>query len=60
MKEQYMTPTIETVNIELGCMIASSIRIYDSNSGGDDGKGGYNPENSLSKEHRGSWGNLWE
>ena len=60
MKEQYMTPTIETVNIELGCMIASSVRIYDSNSGGDDDKGGYNPGNSLSKERRGSWGNLWE
>ena len=43
MKEQYMTPTIETVNIELGCMIASSVRIYDSNSGGDDNEGGYNP-----------------
>ena len=60
MKEQYMTPTIETVNIELGCMIASSVRIYDSNSGGDDDKGGYDPGNSLSKERRGSWGNLWE
>lgn len=59
MKKQYITPAIETVNIELGCMIASSVRIYDSNSGGDDGKGGYNPENSLSNERRGSWGDLW-
>lgn len=60
MKEQYMTPTIETVNIELGCMIAGSVRIYDSNSGGDDGEGGYNPEKSLSNERRGGWGDLWE
>lgn len=60
MKEQYMTPTIETVNIELGCMIANSVRIYDSNSGGDDDKGGYNPGNSLSNERRGGWGDLWE
>ena len=59
MKEQYMTPTIETVNIELANMIAGSVRIYDSNSGGDDGEGGYNPENSLSNERRGSWGDLW-
>lgn len=60
MKKQYITPTIETVNIELGCMIASSVRIYDSYSGGDDGEGGYNPGNSLSNERRGGWGNLWE
>ena len=60
MKKQYITPTIETVNIELANMIAGSVKIYNGNSGGDDGKGGYNPENSLSNEHRGSWGNLWE
>ena len=59
MKEQYMTPTIETVNIELANMIAGSVRIYNGNSGGDDGEGGYNPENSLSNERRGSWGDLW-
>ena len=60
MKKQYITPTIETVNIELANMIAGSVKIYNGNSGGDDGKGGYNPENSLSNERRGSWGNLWE
>lgn len=60
MKEQYMTPTIEAVNIELANMIAGSVRIYNGNSGGDDGEGGYDPGNSLSKERRGSWGNLWE
>lgn len=62
MKKQYITPTIETVNIELGCMIAESVSlsINDSNSGGDDKNGGYDPGNSLSNERRGSWGNLWE
>ncbi len=60
MKKQYITPAIETVNIELGCMIAGSVRIYNGNSGGDDGEGGYNPEKSLSNERRGGWGDLWE
>lgn len=60
MKKQYITPAIETVNIELANMIAGSVRIYNGNSGGDDGKGGYNPENSLSNERRGNWGDLWE
>lgn len=60
MKKQYITPTIETVNIELANMIAGSVRIYNGNSGGDDGEGGYDPENSLSNERRSSWGNLWE
>ncbi|MBR7171167.1 MAG: hypothetical protein IKD19_03025 [Prevotella sp.] len=59
MKKQYITPAIETVNIELANMIAGSVRIYNGNSGGDDGEGGYNPENSLSNERRGSWGDLW-
>ena len=60
MKKQYITPAIETVNIELANMIAGSVRIYDSNSGGDDNEGGYNPGKSLSNERRGSWGDLWE
>ena len=59
MKKQYITPAIETVNIELANMIAGSVKIYNGNSGGDDGEGGYNPENSLSNERRGSWGDLW-
>ena len=59
MKKQYITPAIETINIELANMIAGSVRIYNGNSGGDDGEGGYNPENSLSNERRGSWGDLW-
>ena len=60
MKKQYITPAIETVNIELANMIAGSVKIYNGNSGGDDGEGGYNPENSLSNERRGGWGDLWE
>ena len=60
MKKQYITPAIETVNIELANMIAGSVRIYNGNSGGDDGEGGYNPEKSLSNERRGGWGDLWE
>ena len=43
----------------LTSLLAQSLNINDSNSGGDDGKGGYDPGNSLSRENN-HGGNIWD
>ena len=64
MKKQYISPAIESIKIESNTIIAlsESININDSNSGGDDGKSGYSPGNSLSREENnrgGIWDSKW-
>ena len=43
----------------LTSLLAQSLNINNCNSGGDDGKGGYDPENSLSRENN-HGGNIWD
>ena len=59
MKKIYCKPTTEIIEIGLTSLLAQSFDIYNSNSGGDDGKGGYDPENSLSRENN-HGGSIWE
>lgn len=64
MKKHYISPAIESITIESNTIIAQSesININDSNSGGDDGKGGYDPGSSLSREENdrgGIWDSQW-
>ena len=51
MKQKYITPNNQAINIQSHNIIAISLNINDSNNGGDDGEGGYNPEGSLSREN---------
>ena len=51
MKQKYITPNNQPINIQSHNIIAISLNINDSNSGGDDEKGGYDPGNSLSREN---------
>lgn len=59
MKKIYCKPTTEIIEIGLTSLLAQSLNINDSNSGGNDGKGGYNPGNSLSRENN-HGGNIWD
>lgn len=54
MKKQYITPTIETVNIELANMLAASVKVsvYTDEE--------VSASESLSNDRRGRWGDLWE
>lgn len=59
MNKVYNRPEITVIEVEITNMVAQSIaNIYDTNTGGDDGLGGYDPDNSLSRENGGS-GDLW-
>ena len=51
MKQKYITPNNQAINIQSHNIIAISLNINDSNNGGDDEEGGYNPEGSLSREN---------
>lgn len=62
MKQKYITPNNQAINIQSHNIIAQSLNINDSNSGGDDGEGGYNPEGSLSRENdkeKDVWNSQW-
>ena len=41
MKQKYITPNNQAINIQSHNIIAISLNINDSNSGGNDGGGGY-------------------
>jgi hypothetical protein len=68
LKKQYITPTILAFDFDPIEILASSpgtdqfVSIYDSNTGGNDGKGGYDPGSSLSRDNHnnsGLWNNEW-
>lgn len=59
MKKIYCKPTTEIIEMGLTSLLAQSLNINNCNSGGDDGKGGYDPENSLSRENN-HGGNIWD
>ena len=62
MKKIYCKPTTEIIEIGLTSLLAQSLKINNCNSGGDDGKGGYNPGNSLSRENdkeKDVWNSHW-
>jgi len=62
IKQKYITPNNQTINIQSHNIIAISLNINDSNNGGDDGEGGYNPGNSLSRENdkeKDVWDSQW-
>lgn len=62
MKQKYITPNNQDINIQSHNIIAISLNINDSNNGGDDGEGGYNPEGSLSRENdkeKDVWNSHW-
>lgn len=59
MKKIYCKPTTEIIEIGLTSLLAQSLNINNSNSGGDDGEGGYNPSNSLSRENN-HGGSIWD
>lgn len=60
MKKNYMSPIAEVIGVDLCNMLSSSVGIFDKDTGGDDGEGGYDAEGSLSNKRRGNWGNLWD
>ena len=54
MNKRYISPEVAVHDISavtLLCTSTRDIKVTDSNSGGDDGHGGYNPENSLSRQN---------
>lgn len=53
MKKTYVSPFAEEVNIETTQMLAASIPVGEGNVDTS------NPENQLSDDRRGEWGNLW-
>ena len=62
MKQKYITPNNQAINIQSHNIIAISLNINHSNNGGDDGEGGYNPEGSLSRENdkeKDVWNSHW-
>ena len=62
MKQKYITPNNQAINIQSHNIFAISLNINDSNNGGDDGEGGYNPEGSLSRENdkeKDVWNSHW-
>ena len=59
MKKIYCKPTTEIIEIGLTSLLAQSLNINNSNSGGDDGEGGYDPGNSLSRENN-RGGSIWD
>lgn len=64
MNKVYNRPEITVIEVEITNMVAQSIanNIYDSDTGGDDGEGGYDPSSSLSRENGGSedlWNSRW-
>ena len=62
MKQKYITPNNQAINIQSHNIIAISLNINDSNNGGDDEEGGYNPEGSLSRENdkeKDVWDSHW-
>ncbi len=68
MKKQYITPTTLAFDFDPIEILASSsgteqsVGIYDSDTGGDDKEGGYNPAYSLSRDNHnnsGLWNNEW-
>ena len=44
MKKNYMSPIAEVIGVDLCNMLSSSVGIFDKDTGGDDGEGGYDPE----------------
>ena len=62
MKQKYITLNNQAINIQSHNIIAISLNINDSNNGGDDEEGGYNPEGSLSRENdkeKDVWNSHW-
>lgn len=62
MKQKYITPNNQAINIQSHNIIAISLNINDSNNGGDDEEGGYNPEGSLSRKNdkeKDVWNSHW-
>ena len=59
MKKIYCKPTTEIIEMGLTSLLAQSLNINNCNSGGDDGEGGYDPGNSLSRENN-HGGNIWD
>ena len=54
MNKRYISPEVAVYDITAVTLLSTStrnIKIIDSDSGGDDGHGGYNPENSLSRQN---------
>ena len=51
MKNTYMTPEMEVMNIETVEMIAASMRMYEGEVNTED--------EQLGNDRRGTWGNLW-
>ncbi|GEM_PF-2318887 len=63
MKRTYIEPELTTIDSTPCAPLATSvddIKIYDNKTGGDDGNGGYDPGNSLSRDHNNAGNNLWD
>lgn len=52
MKKKYSSPSINVIRIEACNILANSVsvRMFDSETGGNDGFGGYDPDASLSRD----------
>ena len=53
MNKRYISPEVAVYDITAVTLLSTSTRnitIIDSDSGGDDGSGGYNPESFLSRQ----------
>ncbi len=65
MKRTYIAPKVTVLDYSPSCGILASTssmstQIYNDNIGGDDGQGGYNPGNSLSRGNGSSGNGLWD
>lgn len=58
MKKNYVMPTIETVEMDLLSIIASS-GLNEGETGNEGTGEGEGDGDDLTNNHRGSWGNLW-
>ena len=50
MKREYISPTVEVIQIEMEFMIAASVGTLELS----------NNDVSMSNDRRGSWGDLWD
>ena len=55
MKKAYITPQATEFGVSPTTMLNVSLQVFDSNTGGDDGEGGYDPSSSLTKEQKSIW-----
>lgn len=60
MKNEYIKPSINVMEIEMGNMLAASNFIETETTDTNIYDDPMNPNDALTRKNRGSWGDLWE